>query len=410
MLTLKPLPENISLLKIRDEKLKILHLEDLNSDALLISKAIKKGGIDFKMLVVDTRDKFIKALREFSPDIILSDHSLPSFNSIEAMEIFHETGIMIPFILVTATTSEEFAVDVIKRGADDYILKDRLHRLPHAIINAVEKYRFEKERRQLMEEAYEKEAISKEFLRKNAEEREILLLELTKSIKDLKQFTYITSHNFKAPLSNLIGLLNLIDDNSVGANNKVIIDMFKTATQQLNKTINDLVQILIIRNNVNLEVADINISNLLNEVYNSFQYEIKENNCTINTDLKVDNILYHKSYLESILMNLVSNAIKYRSPLRPLQINITTAFNAEGEVFLTVQDNGSGIDLKRHQNSIFGLYQRFHSNPDGVGLGLFIVKSQITALGGSIKVASEVDKGTTFTITFKDKMPVSSNN
>ncbi|HEX8378566.1 MAG TPA: PAS domain S-box protein [Pedobacter sp.] len=102
--------------------------------------------MDFQCIVIETRQEFLKALEEFLPDIILSDHSLPSFNSHEALEIIRETGKRTPFILITGTISEEFAVDVLKKGADDYILKDRLERLPNAIENALKKYQLETER------------------------------------------------------------------------------------------------------------------------------------------------------------------------------------------------------------------------------------------------------------------------
>ncbi len=152
MTATKTLPEDISGIEIPDKKRRILHLEDLPSDALLIDKALKKGNVDYERLVVDTKDKFIKALNDFSPDIILADHSLPSFNSLDALVIFHETGMKIPFILVTATISEEFAVEILKKGADDYILKDRLHRLPTAIQNALEKYRLKRAKEVIIDE------------------------------------------------------------------------------------------------------------------------------------------------------------------------------------------------------------------------------------------------------------------
>ena len=133
-------------------RIKILHLEDLSSDAELIGRELRKENLDFERLVVDTKEKFIKALKEFSPDIILSDHSLPSFNSYEALSIFHNTGMKIPFILITSNMSDEFAVDILKRGADDYILKDRLTRLPTAIHHTLEKYRLEKEKQDSLEE------------------------------------------------------------------------------------------------------------------------------------------------------------------------------------------------------------------------------------------------------------------
>jgi PAS domain S-box-containing protein len=139
------------------KKLKILHLEDQHSDAELINMALKRGNLYFERLVVDTKVEFIQALKEFDPDIILSDHSLPSFNSYDALDIIHEQGLKIPFILITANVSEEFAVDVIKRGADDYILKDRIKRLPTAINNSIEKFRLEKERQNFLDEIIKNE-------------------------------------------------------------------------------------------------------------------------------------------------------------------------------------------------------------------------------------------------------------
>lgn len=133
-------------------KLKILHLEDMPSDAELVGRELKRGNIDFDKLLVDTREEYTTALKEFKPDIVLSDHSLPEFNSLEALKILKSSGLNIPFILITATISEEFAVSVMKEGATDYILKDRMQRLPNAVVSAMEKHRIETERRQASEE------------------------------------------------------------------------------------------------------------------------------------------------------------------------------------------------------------------------------------------------------------------
>ncbi len=132
------------------KKLKILHLEDLNTDVKLVDDILKKENFDFESLVVDSKDKFINALKVFSPDIILAENFLPSFNSNDALTLLQETCLKIPFIIVTGHVSEEFEVDIIKKGADDYIFKDRPNRLPAAINNALEKFIREKEREQMM--------------------------------------------------------------------------------------------------------------------------------------------------------------------------------------------------------------------------------------------------------------------
>lgn len=129
------------------KKMKILHLEDLLSDSELVDRELKKAGLDFEKQLVENKPDFIRALREYAPDIILSDHSLPSFDSQEALKTVKRLEVDIPFILVTATVSEEYAVSIMKQGASDYVLKDRLQRLPSAILSAIERYRLEQERK-----------------------------------------------------------------------------------------------------------------------------------------------------------------------------------------------------------------------------------------------------------------------
>lgn len=126
------------------QKIKILHLEDLPSDAELVARQLKRGKIDSEILVAPDKEAFVKALKDFSFDVILSDHSLAAFDSHEALTMVKDAGITVPFILVTATMNDEFAAKVMKDGAYDYILKDRLNRLPSAVINSIEKHCLEK--------------------------------------------------------------------------------------------------------------------------------------------------------------------------------------------------------------------------------------------------------------------------
>src|SRR5205085_5541584 len=128
-----------------NQKIKILHLEDTPTDAELIERELKRGKIDFEKLVVSTKPDFENALKQFSPDIILSDHSLHSFDSHEALRMVKEAGINVPFILVTSAMTDEFAVTVMREGAHDYVIKDRLHRLPAAVINSIENHRLKQE-------------------------------------------------------------------------------------------------------------------------------------------------------------------------------------------------------------------------------------------------------------------------
>ena len=161
------------------QKIKILHLEDNPGDAEIIFRYLKKNEVECQVKVVETEADYKKALTQYNPDIILSDQSLPNFNSITALEILRDSKIEIPFILVTGAVCEEFGVEAVMRGADDYILKDRLYRLPIAIGGALEKYRIQRERK--------KNEAEKEFARKKIEESEKQYVQL---VHDLPAAVY----------------------------------------------------------------------------------------------------------------------------------------------------------------------------------------------------------------------------
>lgn len=234
-------------------------------------------------------------------------------------------------------------------------------------------------------------------------EREQLIRELTQNNNDLKQFSYITSHNLRAPLSNLTGLLNLVDDIEIKDEElKEIIDGFATSTQLLNETINDLVKVVIIKDNPSIKKEIVPIKEIFENVFNQLSFLISLHKPILKIeldDITISNM--NKSYLESIFLNLLTNSIKYKSPNRQLKITVTSKI-VNNKIILSFKDNGIGIDLERNKHKIFGLYQRFHNHPDSKGLGLYLVKSQVETMGGTITVDSTVDKGTTFTITFNN--------
>lgn len=238
--------------------------------------------------------------------------------------------------------------------------------------------------------------------KEKVKEREQLIRELTQNNKDLKQFSYITSHNLRAPLSNLTGLLNLIEDIHIEDSElKEIIAGFSKSTHLLNETINDLVKVIIIKDNPSIQKEKVLIKEVFENVFNQLSFLISVHKPILKIDLEDVSILeINKSYLESIFLNLLTNAIKYRAPIRQLKISIATKVE-DDNLIITFKDNGIGIDLEKNKDKIFGLYQRFHNYPDSKGLGLYLVKSQVESMNGTIAVASTVGKGTTFTITFK---------
>jgi PAS domain S-box-containing protein len=235
-------------------------------------------------------------------------------------------------------------------------------------------------------------------------EKEMIISELIKSNADLKQFSFITSHNLRAPLSNISSILDLIEPATLDAHNRSMFNMLKISGKQLVTTIDDLTNILLVKNNRNAEITRIDIADVLDEIKRSFSTALSEVNGHIFSSITAPHVWFHKVYLESLFINLISNSIKYCSPNRMLIITIVGSADANGDYIFTFSDNGLGIDLNRYKDRIFGLYQRFHDTASGQGLGLFIIKSQIEAIGGNITVESEVDKGATFTVTFRQQL------
>lgn len=232
-------------------------------------------------------------------------------------------------------------------------------------------------------------------------EKELLMRELISSNQDLRQFTYITSHNLRAPIANLIGLLELLKmtEHTPEELQDIYQGLSKTG-EQINKTISDLNEILVIRDKTNIDKEWIEIPEILEKVKKQVSIALKKAEVSWNYDFsQFSQIWFNRTYLESILLNLVTNALKYRSPNRPLEIYISIS-QKEGKSLLTFRDNGQGLDTRRYADRLFGLYQRFHINDDSKGLGLYLVKTQIEALGGSIEAEGKEDEGLTFRLSF----------
>jgi PAS domain S-box-containing protein len=235
------------------------------------------------------------------------------------------------------------------------------------------------------------------------EEKEKLLKELVENNLELKQFSYITTHNFRAPLTNLVSICDIIQPGTgTDALTLQLIDSFKTSTHHLNETLNDLIDVLIIKENRHIQKDQLTFEDIFKKISESLSMSLLEKKVKIHTDFSTaSSVIFATSYLESIFLNLITNAIKYRHPDRDPIIEIKTNKEPNGDTKLMFSDNGIGINMAIAKDKLFGLYKRFHDNTDSKGIGLYLIHSQITTLGGKIEVESEVNIGTTFTIIFK---------
>lgn len=228
----------------------------------------------------------------------------------------------------------------------------------------------------------------------------MLVSQLTQQNKQLEEFNQIVSHNLRSPLTNTSMLLYSLERAKTDEDRKEIIDKMKQSHSYINELLEELVDIVSKLNTKELEQDDIDIRAIIENTVKLLQQSIEENQATVTIgNMEWSEINYPKIYMESIILNLVSNAIKDRSEQRPPVIVIETYLDGE-EKKLRFSDNGSGINLKQHGEKIFRLHKTFHKDKPGKGLGLFMTKNQIEAMGGEIVVESEVEKGTTFRITF----------
>ncbi len=365
-----------------EKEIKILMLEDMEEDAGLIDEVLQAEKLAFSRVRVDTREEFTDALKKFRPDVVLSDHSLPSFNSIEALKICHENGLNVPFILVTGTVSEEFAVNCLKRGADDYVLKSNLSRLPMAIRYALRRRRQENARKG-----------KEEIMRRQN-------VELTKINQELDSFVYSVSHNLRSPLTSVLGLVNvaLLDGDKSREMADRYLEMIGGNVSRLDRT---LKQNLIYTRNARgkIDFSEVDLEQLISQCFAELKY--LEGNREIRKELNIRKQVpfYSDAYrLTTILSNFISNAIKYSDETKEesfIQISVTIS---PASAIIKIRDNGIGIHAD-YLPKIFTMFFRATEKKTGDGLGLYIVKEVLERLNATVTVTSKLNEGTEFTLT-----------
>lgn len=215
----------------------------------------------------------------------------------------------------------------------------------------------------------------------------------------LLNFSYIVSHNLRSHTSNIQLISDLLENSKSKEEQDEMITLLKKVSQSLDETMRNLNEVVNIRNNINLKIENLNLNNFIENTLSLLKPQIENKSAVIENNVSDDVIIeYNKAYLESILYNFISNAIRYSHSDRIPIVSIS--FN-KNEKSLSIKDNGIGIDLKRNKDDLFGMYKTFNNNPDAKGLGLFLTKNQIDAMGGKIETESELGVGTNFIIHFK---------
>ncbi|WP_282074740.1 PAS domain-containing sensor histidine kinase [Maribacter aquivivus] len=236
---------------------------------------------------------------------------------------------------------------------------------------------------------------------KAKEALEIVAQKLSYQNKQLADFTHITSHNLRAPVANLNSLMEIYKLSDDDKERLDIFSKFDTVIDRLTLTLNTLIEALKTKiSDAQEELESVDLNDIFEDTTQILSGSILTSGAVIKGDFtELSTITYNRIYMDSIFLNLIGNAIKYRAKDRVPEIIVKSKIK-NGRNIITFKDNGLGIDLERHGHKLFGLNKVFHRHPDAKGVGLFLTKTQVEAMGGTITATSEVNVGTTFTIIF----------
>ena len=363
------------------ERLRVLLVEDDPVDKELVLCALRNGGFDPRADSVDTEEEFVACIERETYQVVLADYGLPAWKGTDALELLDQRGLDIPFILVTGSLGEEMAVDCIKHGTTDYVLKDHLPRLPVAVRRALREKHLRDEKRHAEEE-----------LARNLDE-------LARSNRDLEQFAYVASHDLQEPLRMVATYTQLLGERYRGKldekADKYIVYAVDGALR-MQALINDLLMYSRVGRQHG-EPQRIPASTIVQRALQNLHAVLSETGAQVSCD-ELPELLVDPGPLVQVFQNLIGNAVKFHGP-EPPRIRIG-AQEKEGQWVFSVTDNGIGIDPE-YAETIFVIFKRLHSRGEypGSGLGLAICKKIIEQMGGSIWVESQLGKGATFKFT-----------
>ena len=358
--------------------MRVLLVEDEPADAELTLRALRQGAFEARADVAQTAEEFTDLVRKNSYDVVLADYKLPRWNGMESVELLRREALDVPVILVSGALGELTAVDCIKQGAADYVLKDHLARLPGSVRRAVR----ERELRQDHQQGQE---------------------ELARSNRDLEQFAYVASHDLQEPLRMVATYTQLLAERYQGkldADADKYIHYAVDGALRMQKLVQDLLAFSRVgRQGVAPCSTDCNA--VLQAALKNLEAAMQESGAVVqHAQLPV--VVADGSQLVQVFQNLIGNAIKFRGS-EPPAIRISAEEKGKEWVF-SVADNGIGIAAE-HRENVFIIFRRLHTRAEypGNGIGLSICKKIIEQHGGRIWVESEPGHGCTFQFTLPVK-------
>jgi signal transduction histidine kinase len=367
------------------QPIRVLIIEDSKDDAFFLIKHLEKHGYTPKWERIDSAVALQTSLQTKSWDVILSDFKMPTFNGLEALEILKDSGLDIPFIIVSGTIGEEVAVAAMKGGASDYILKGNLQRLGPAIERELQ------------------EAHNRAERQKAEEALKLYMKRLEQSNKELEQFALVASHDLQEPLRKIrifSEYLRSSQEEKLTKEGLLYLEHIQSAAARMQNLISDLLDLSRV-NRKGHAFQKIDLANVVSSVAQDFDFALKEKQgkielgqlCTIEADPK---------QMTQLFLNLVGNSLKFQREDVPPLVKISAQV-ADGCCEILVEDNGIGFE-EQYQERIFNVFERLHSRAKyaGTGIGLAICKKIAERHGGTIQAHGKPNEGATFII----KLPV----
>jgi signal transduction histidine kinase len=369
--------------------LRVLFVEDSEIDAELLLRELKRNGYDVEHERVQTAASMRDALSKRSWDIVLSDYSMPQFSGTAALAVLQQSGKDLPFIIISGAIGEEVAVEALKAGANDFLVKGRLTRLGTSIERELREARAREER---IEAERVAEAALREKMRAEAASR-------AKS-----DFLAAVSHELRTPLNAIIGFSELLVDGVAGdltpRQGEYAANVL-TSGKHLLTLINEILNLARIEaGRMDLALSPVAIAPLVREVQGTLAPLIDKQALDVSIEIPegLEDIQADPIRLRQVLYNLLSNAIKFTPPRGRVTLRATSA---PDHLVIEVEDTGIGI-REEDQPRLFREFERLEdersAGVEGTGLGLVVTKRLVELHGGSIRVRSERDRGSTFTV------------
>jgi len=360
-------------------QLRVLHVEDNQLDAELVARALRKGGFSASIVVVQAEAEFERQLPLHRPDVVIADYNLPQWKGMDALEVLRREGLEIPLILVSGALGDITAVECIKRGATDYVLKDGLARLPEAVRRALQEKRLLRLRHK-----------AEEDLARKADE-------LARSNADLEQFAYVASHDLQEPLRMVAAYTQLLAERYRGKldeNADKFIGYASEGALRMQSLIQDLLAFSRVGRNGS---GRVDCDAVMEEVLMTLGPAIQESGAVV-THAALAEVWANRSQMAQVFQNLIGNAIKFRGNEPPAIF--VQAEKAGQQWLFSVSDNGIGIAPEYAEN-IFVVFHRLHARTEypGNGIGLAICKKIVERNGGKIWVEAQTGHGSVFKFT-----------